>query len=304
MALRIGVIANPAAAGHRRRPDLGDAFRTAVGDPALVIEPPDVGAIDGAVAALRASGVDGLAISGGDGTVHRVVTAIQRVYGGAAPPVALLPSGTMNTIARGVGVVGRPERALAAAVSGRSTVRPRTTIDVGQGRVGFLVGTGFWARFLRDYDARSGRGPLRAAETLGAGLWSTLVGGDLVRRWFEPFDADVVWDDAPLPDRRFTMVAAGTVDQVGLGFAPFRRVADHPGSFGALAFVSPPSRVAQQLPRLYRGMPPSSPDRGGLAHALSLRSETQFDWAVDGDPMPPTTRLDLRAGPSLRLWVP
>src|SRR5262245_26600804 len=56
---------------------------------------------------FKAADIDVLGINGGDGTIHVTLTAFLQVYGGAAfPKVALLRGGTLNTVARGLGIFG------------------------------------------------------------------------------------------------------------------------------------------------------------------------------------------------------
>jgi diacylglycerol kinase family enzyme len=242
-------------------------------------------------------------LSGGDGAVHRGLSATIAAWEGPLPTIAVLPAGTMNTVARGLGIRGGPLAVLNSAVSDTRSLRVRRPIDAGAGKLGFLVGTGFWARFLQAYDARSGPGGVRAAAVLARGLASTVVRGTFVRQMFAPMGAVVHWNGERLEHEQFTMIAAGVVPGVGLGFSPFRGVLDAPESLHALAFSSSPMGVARQLPALFRGRPPASPDRGGLVQTLRIESSTPLDWAIDGDVQEPTCDISLRCGPSLSFVV-
>ncbi len=301
--MKWGLLVNPSSQRHQRDPGLADKLGRALGAVHVAVSS-TVDDVPARAAELRRLGVEAVAISGGDGTMHNGISAVCAEWQGALPAFGLIPAGTMNTIVRGLGGGGRPDRIAASLRDGRTRHESRTVIDAGDGRLGFLVGTGFWARFLEAYDQASGPGPIRAAAVLGRGLVSTAVGGRFVRDLFEPVRGRVTWDGEVLDHDSFTMVAAGAVDQVGLGFAPFLGIGANPGQFHGLAFTTRPARVATQLPALFRGHPPKQPDTGGRVASLTLESETPFLWAIDGELQPLTTRLCCTAGPELDLMLP
>ena len=299
-ARRVGVIVNRNARKHVRRPRLAHAYRETG---ALVYETGSLDELPDVCRELCAAGVETVALSGGDGAVHRGLSATIAVWKGPAPTIAILPAGTMNTVARGLGVRGGPLHVLERAVSNNPVLRVRRPIDAGLGRLGFLVGMGFWARFLQAYDAGSGPGGVRAAAVLARGLASTVVRGPFVREMFAPIEAVVDWNGERLEHERFTMIAAGVVPSVGLAFSPFRGVLDAPESLHALAFSSSPARVARQLPALFRGRAPAAPDRGGLVETLRVVASMPLVWAIDGDVQEPTSDLTLTCGPALSFVI-
>ena len=294
--MTVGVLVNGNARRHQRRPGLAQRY---VSQGAVVVQTHSLEELPAGIAQLQAAGVHTVALSGGDGAVHRGLTALSKAWEGRLPRIALLPAGTMNTVARGLGVRGSPSAVLARALNADAAVMDRFPIDAGEGRLGFLVGTGFWAQFLRQYDQRTGPGPLRAAAVLGRGLASTVIQGRFVRELFEPVRARVSLDRKALDGERFTMVAAGAVPTVGLGFSPFSTVAEGVAGMHALAFQSRPVGVAVQLPRLFFGGSPRSPDTGGPVKELAIEAEQPFLWAMDGDVQAPTQRLCLSVGPRL-----
>ena len=296
--LKTGVLVNANARRHKRGGALVRAYEALTDEVAVTTSLDD---LPKAVRALQHRGVDTVAISGGDGAVHRGLSAVVREWDGPLPSFALLPAGTMNTVARGLGVRGGPARVLERVATGQGRRVVRRPIDAEQGRVGFLVGTGFWARFLSEYDARSGPGAVRAAGVLARGLASTLIQGPFVRALFESVPARVSLDGELVDGEQFTMVAAGAVPSVGLGFAPFTDIDAAPNAFHALAFQSRPAAVARQLPSLYRGGAPRPPDVGRRVQSLVIEAERPFTWAIDGDVQPETDRLVLSPGPELTL---
>jgi diacylglycerol kinase (ATP) len=97
---------------------------------------------------LLADGVDRILVWGGDGTVRRCIDTI--VEDGANAEVAILPAGTANLLANGLGIPIDLEGALEVALRGHLR-----KIDVGVmngERFAVMAGTGFDALMIRDAD--------------------------------------------------------------------------------------------------------------------------------------------------------
>ena len=132
---RSAVIANPIAGRtpDRDRWDLVHAeLRHALAD-AIVRTTNRPGEEREITEELLAKGVDRLVVVGGDGTLHQVVDSVMRARpdGHDRPTLAILPLGSGNDFARGMGIPLDPLAALRAL----ATARP-TPIDVG--RITFL----------------------------------------------------------------------------------------------------------------------------------------------------------------------
>src|SRR5260221_336183 len=157
---------------------------------------------------LRAAPPDVVAVHGGDGTLHKVVTALGAAFGDAPlPPLALLPGGTMNVVASSlhIGEKAIPFlRSLAEGVrAGRSpALVQRRCLRVGD-HLGFIFGNGIAANFLGEYYADDAYGPRRALWLLTRTFLSAFVRGPFVRRIFRRFEGEVRVDGALLPRTRF-----------------------------------------------------------------------------------------------------
>lgn len=93
-------------------------------------------------------GFDLVVVSGGDGTIMEAMSGL--IKSGGAVPLAQLPAGTANLLARGLSIPTDPEEALATVFSGKSV-----QLDVGylprEDRYFALVaGAGYDARLIRD----------------------------------------------------------------------------------------------------------------------------------------------------------
>ena len=115
-------------------------------------------------AAAAQPGIAALAVAGGDGTL----SCAAAVLAGGAVPLALLPLGTMNLLAKDLGLPLDLDGALDAIAAGRCR-----RIDVGtvNGHV-FVINSllGMPARMQRHREAERGRPSLRGALRWGTGL--------------------------------------------------------------------------------------------------------------------------------------
>ena len=143
----IGCIANPHSQSNLRHPARMKALARVLGQGGRFEPTGTLAELERAAAAFHADRIDILAISGGDGTLHVVLSALVREYGDSAPLplIALLRGGTMNTIARALGARAEGSRALGQLVGKYRTgaalrVVERTLLQVGD-KVGFLLST-------------------------------------------------------------------------------------------------------------------------------------------------------------------
>lgn len=120
--MRLGLVVNPRAKGAGD-PQLPARLRAlaeragAVCQVAVTQQPAD---LPQAAAALAAFGMDMLAVCGGDGTLMTTLSAVTAQpppARAALPPLLLLPAGTMNTVAKNLGLPPQPEALLQAALT-------------------------------------------------------------------------------------------------------------------------------------------------------------------------------------------
>jgi hypothetical protein len=326
----IGVVFNPQSGTNRRDPRALDRLARRLGDQGVVRAATSREALRRIAQEFQRLELDVIGICGGDGTNSMTLTGLLEVYGGAAlPRIALLRGGTMNTVARAVGVRrGHPQALLerlcrvwrertedglaqierhvlqvrALDPSGLSPAAPGATSV----RVGFLFGTGVVCGFLAEYHAAGSPRALAALTTLLRGVASAVVDGALLERIREPFrggveiEAGVRW-----PPRDYLAVAGGTIDQIGLGFRPFRRHDEAPGRFHLLGIHGPPLRLVRELPRIWRGAPLRSgcAEEAVTARAVLHPASGTLRYMIDGDLLACRGPLEVTVGPRIRIVV-
>ncbi len=305
----IGVITNPRSRQNRRNPALARRLAYILGERGLLEQPTDLDALDRVALQLKDREIDVVAINGGDGTSHVVLSALVRAYGDAPlPQIALLRGGTMNTVARGLGISGSPQELLGRLTALYHRDEPMASVQRNLLRVGdqagFLFGNGVISNFLEAYYEGSEPTPARAAWLLTRAVASTLVQGKLVKRLSRPLRARVLLDGRELPDFPWIALAAGTVDDIGLGFRPFYKAPGHPGAMHAVGFGCTPGQLVPDLWNIYRARATRHPRIvDGLCRVMEIESldAQPLNFMIDGDFHRGGQRLEVRVGPRVQM---
>jgi diacylglycerol kinase (ATP) len=289
-------------------------LHTQLGERGLVAESRDLDHVTRVAEDFRAEAIDIVAIAGGDGTAGITIGAFHRIYGDDMPAFAMLRGGTMNTVSNALHLPrGSPEKNLARLLAKTDngsfpTTALRSTLRAGPpgaGRVGFLFGTGVFQSFLREYYRRGHDDPsaVTAAETIGFMAASALVQGKLIKQLAAPDTLTLEVDGRVFALDRYMAVTAGTVEQVGLGFAPFFLADRFRGAFHLLALTGLPSKVVRDLPKVWLGLP-IKPENGInlVARRATLSSpERPIDYMIDGDLYTAKRELVVETGPYVRI---
>jgi diacylglycerol kinase family enzyme len=314
--LSIDIILNPRSRANRRDPGLADRMTSMLGTSGRVLAADSLDHLDGMAADLAAAPPAAIAIHGGDGTLHKTLSALIKAFSrasGAAtvtlPPIAILPGGTMNVVASSLGLLGRPESILGQLILAARSGAPLQTVARHCLKVddafGFVFGNGLMANFLEEYYAKEQYGSRRALRILAHTFASGLVGGGYARKIFRPFEGRIVVDGQPLPWQRLTGVGAATVREVGLGFKLNHRADDDPERFGVLAIHGSAVALSLDLAPVHRGAG-ISPKRAysGLGRSMQVfPSRGGCVYTIDGDLYRSAGSISVDLGPTIRLFT-
>jgi len=308
----IAVFVNPKSRANRRNPRIAAEFQAIVGTDGRVFAPKTLEEIDEAAAVVRAAPPAAIAVHGGDGTLHKTLTALGRVFGDTPiPPIAILCGGTMNVVATSLGVRERPTTFLSAIAAETRAGRPLDTLTrrclrVGN-HLGFIFGNGLMSNFLGEYYGTGRYGPVRAAWLLLRGFLSAMIGGEFVRRLFKRFEGTVRVDGVALPRSSFVGLLAGTVREVGLGFKLIHRADDDLERFGVLAIHASPLALVPDLWAVHAGRG-VAPRRAFSAVASSMdvvpHNGAGMTYTIDGDLYRTDEPLSISTGPSITIVKP
>lgn len=304
----IGVISNPRSGKNKRNPGLARRLAYILGDKNLLAQPDHKDGLGEVARHFRERAIDILCINGGDGTAHTVLSAFLAEYGKTPlPTIALLRGGTMNTMARNIGLRGTPESILGRVVSAYAADEPLSTVErnllvVDGKHAGFLFGNGLISSFLEAYYEGGDASPWKAVKVLVRAVSSALIGGSFIRRLTRPVRVTVDVDGEVWEPQEYLSVAAGTTADIGIGFRLFFRAVQHPDHMHALGFACGPMEVVKALPRVRLAQPIDSPYiLEKVTRRMVIEADQPQSYMVDGDFHQGASRVVVEAGPRVRL---
>ena len=252
-----------------------------------------------------------IGIHGGDGTLHRTLSALIAAYASKPlPPVAILPGGTMNVVASSLGIRAKPEAVLAELAESErqrtalATLR-RRCLHVGDD-YGFIFGNGLLTNFLEEYYARGSYGAARAMWVVFRIVLSLLTTRRYAKRVFRRFRGQVHVDGNPLPRTHLTSIGAATVTEVGFRFKLYHRADEDPQRMGALAIHGGPLSLLLDVVnvRLGRGLSPKRAESFVASSLLVEPEEAETSYTLDGDLYVARGPFRVELGPPLTIIKP
>jgi diacylglycerol kinase family enzyme len=313
--MRIAVIVNTTARLYKRSPARIERTQRAcdgIADLHLTSSLPE---LEAASAEVASRGADLVILSGGDGSFMAGVTALERAFGKGArlPRIALLPGGTVATIARNWGFAGDPEAHLADLLARRgdlqTTLRPslRVASTVGPAsteRIGFIFGTGLVAKFFEAYYAEGAGGYAGAARIFARVFAGSFVGGAFARRILDPLPCSLEVDGRRLDPEAWSLVCAAVVPDLGLHMRVTYRAGEDLRRPHLVASPLPPHQLGPRAPFVLAGK-----RIGGRGHfddlvgELTVRFPGEGPFVLDGD-MLRADEVRVTAGPPLEVVLP
>lgn len=234
-------------------------------------------------AARRAleAGVDLVMVAGGDGTVR----AVSSELAGTDTPMALLPSGTGNLLARNLGVPLDTDAALRLALNGRSQAIDvvRAVSDAGQERFVVMAGMGLDAQIMEDTSDD-------LKKVIRSGAYAVAAVQNAVP---DPFTITVTVDDAEPVEHQAVMALLGNVGTITGGMTLFHDASPTDAQVDLL--IASPDKAtdwaklgAQVLTgRDMSGFPTTS------GHHILIEAEREIPFELDGDTAGSTRRLEV-----------
>lgn len=289
---RVGLLCNPLSGRAGRRLDAVRKAASAI--PGGIFR--EAGSRLEMVSALdefAAQGVDLLAVIGGDGTVHAVLSHLFGVESAPMlPMLTIIPAGTTNMTATDLGIRGGPLSALARlgtqlARPGTAPAQIRHVLRVEHAGLllhGMFFGAGLIAEgvrfFLERVRGRGITGEMASALVMARYLARLLCLG--VGNLSEPMSATLCLDQEPPRNDPFLLVFATTLQRLLLGTRPYWGT--EPAPVHATAIASSSRRLWRSLPSVIAG-------KGGALHAddgyvsrnvMALTLQMDGDFVVDG----------------------
>ena len=307
----IHIITNPLSGHNRKHPTRFDAMLVKAtqkchpNNSITVHKPRGLDVLLETVQQIYREQGDILCIHGGDGTVHQAFTALWQVYGTHTPypQIAILKGGTMNNIARNVGVgFWSTASQLLEAITSQQNLSTciRHPLVVNDTRSGFIYGNVALAPFLQDYYTGSPPSPAKGFWMFCKTVFSAIFNTAYAQRILAPTPFQMVIDDQPLPKDAYTMLGLSTVADLGFYFRPFYNTLQDPTSLQVIAMTCSPLNIVKVLPHLWFAKPTRKPyitDKiGKKVHFLY---DTPQVSTMDGDVYPPQNEETICVGPAV-----
>jgi diacylglycerol kinase (ATP) len=234
--MRIDLVVNTTARLTRRRPSiLGEIERLSRGL-CEVHATRSLAELDEVAQTLAARGSDLVLLAGGDGSFMAGVSALARRFGeGRLPKIALLPGGTVATVARNFGMSGEltvlVQRVLDRRERLRTLRRPTLRVSATRGgvveeRIGFIFGTGLVAKFFEVYYEGGAQGYAGAAKIVARIFAESFYGGAYARRVLDPLPCTIEVEGRPLDARAWSLVCCSVVRDLGIHMVVNYRAAE------------------------------------------------------------------------------
>lgn len=309
--MAVVVFVNPGSRASRRDPDCARRLARILGEHGRVAAPVNLERLAKEAERTAVASPSVIAIHGGDGTLHRTLSALIAAYGPRVlPPIAILPGGTMNVVASSLGIRVKAEKVLAELAAGEragqtpATLR-RRCLRVGNDH-GFIFGSGLLSNFLEEYYAHGSYGVFRAVWVVFRTVFSLLTFRRYAGRVFRRLRGSVKVDGAPLPYADLTGLGAGTVAEIGFRFKLHHRADDDPERMGVVAIHGGPLALLLDVlsVRLGRGI---SARRASsfVARRLEIEPETPLaTYTLDGDMYQSRGPFTVELGPMLDIVRP
>lgn len=294
----LGLLVNPTSRRNKRHLDAIKQVANASPNIRLRITESQT-EVSKSLAELAAESVNVLAISGGDGTVSRVLSHLLDEKPFAEMPlIAILPGGTANMTAGDIGFRGSVLNTLGrlrdwlenGAQDAQIIRRSILCVRPGDGQTphyGMFFGAGAVVQGIEYTNENIHSRGMKNELSLGLGLVRSMWG--IARqdpRFIQPTAISVGLNDDPVtPSQSMTLLVVSTLERLFLNMHPFWAEANGKPLHTTVVH-SPAKRLIRNLPSLLRGKPNRhlSADPGYLSYHLD-RISLSFDgpFTLDGE---------------------
>lgn len=303
----IGIIINPNAKSVKKsRKDLAALFRETGGGYADVRVTKSFDDTETCIRDFMENNVSCIGITGGDGTIHQVLTKMINIYGPeTVPPILILRGGTMDNVARTISLKRKGpailQRYIKKIREGSGPVlHSRDTMKIGD-RYCFLFGAGLTSNFLDAAYDTDNKGFLKNSAVILRALREG-IRDDGTSSLFRRLNAEVFVDGKALGFTEILGMLSGTVEHVGMGFSPLSRAIEKDGTFHLIVSGLRPIDGVKQILRMKKGKPLKGENNfDGLVSRLEISSPAPFRYTMDGDLYDCPGRLLVETGPRIRL---
>jgi len=312
--MEIGIILNPKSRANLKHPARASEYEKLGMGIVEVKETASLSDLVRTAKSFKKKKVPYLGISGGDGTIHQVITAFIHAYHpDPIPPVLLLGDGTMNNIAHSLGISGGGKSVLRRFMKNYNNRRIsmvwKDTMSIDD-KYCFLFGCGMTTNFLVEA-YRGKKGYLKNLDVIRQCIHE-VVKSNFVRdkktlKLLHPLEAAIYSGGKRLPLKDLLVVLSGTVDQVGMGFRPLSRSSHKKGHFHTIATDVNPWKILLYIGLIGTGKGHFLRDKRYLdlvTDDIRIKASAPFEYTMDGDMYSCDGDLTVKTGPEVQFIIP
>lgn len=306
---------NSLAKRNRKNPVILEGARNLLNFPVIICNTNSLKELEPALERLFGEKINILVTSGGDGTIHRVITAMIGMLGEEAEFPAILPlkSGSINMLANNLKMDSHPISGLshldAAVKLWGKGLKPemhsisclRFESDAFSGRkYGFIFANGIVFKILKEYYKEGEPGITRAFNVTTSILAQSFAGNEK-KSYLNKINCRTSIDGKKFIDEKIVISLASTFPELILWFNIFDlRKGLRTKDFYLTVNSMPRSELAKNFWPLCRGRYTGERHFNGLARELVL--ETDAGFTIDGEIYDPGRHFTLRVtnGPVLK----
>ena len=317
---KVALISNKNSGKGTSRAGLGKVIGSILTTPYWHYDTATLKELDEAVKRIATERPDVFAFTGGDGSVHQILSRVIREYmeqGIALPKFLYIGTGTMMIIARSLGLDKMSAVDFTKKITAKMEAQQKgqtalfDTVHVNplmiNGESGFLYGAELPVNLLYEYYKGGDQlGPNRAMKVGLATFWDELKALLTFRKskkmLTKPVHAKVSlpgFDPPVAPYMTHTALLVASVDQLGMGCRGMPLAMSKPNHFMLRSTQLEFWGLAVNLPAIWTGWTPLVSTFDAVLSELIIEYENPTETTVDGEMKPPTFRDVISCGPPL-----
>lgn len=317
---KVALISNKNSGLGTPRAGLGKVIGSILTTPYWHYDTATLSELDVAVKRIATERPDVFAFTGGDGSVHQIMSRVVREYldrGIAFPKFLYIGTGTMMVIARSLGLDKMSAVDFTKKITAKMEAQqkgqpaPFDTVHVNplmvNGESGFLYGAGLPVNLLREYYKGGTKlGPRRAMRVGLMAFWDELKALLTFRKSKKILTAPVHakvsllgFDPPVAPFMTHTALLVSSVDQLGMGCRGMPLAMSKPNHFMLRSTQLEFWGLAANMPAIWTGWTPLVSTFDAVLSELVIEYESPTETTIDGEMKLPTFRDVISCGPPL-----
>lgn len=300
---RIGVLINPYAKMIRKKKVYLNDFYALDKSIVNLKTTVELDEVDAIVHDFKNEQVSCIAIVGGDGTIHQILTKLIKIYENETlPPLLILKGGTMNLVSESLRVKGTAiqilERLVEAIKENKEIdIQKRDTIKIND-RYCFLFGLGVVTNYLNEV-YKEEKGALANIRGFFTAIEHSIHEPE-ENSIFEGIKGDVYLDGKLVYEDFVSAILAGTVEYISHGMPALKKATSEKGKFHIIMTNLTKFALLKHLYMVFGVSPYDENIISTLVSTVRIEAKQPFQYTMDGDLYESDGKLNIEVGPRIQ----